>query len=996
MAEAEAENLAQIIRALHSPQTSDHDRSAAIAMLEEKEHSPTTIIPCLHLIRGYTGAENNVIRQMAAIMIGHVLECFLDKFAPSDLAEVKRLFLEAIRTEEVWLVRKNLCEASVKAVDPKKGMMWPELLQFARSCLEVPMLFSTGLYIIYLEMKQLIDVQEMEAISEFLVKTCIEAFGSEDVNVRIVAINLMDAIIWHPGDVDQFAEMICGALLEQLKRAFFVTKDPDECMALAKAIVELTTHPKDSYKQYSAPCTQLALELIANKELDWRLRVIAYKILGDDSGTDGGMFELLEDNVERILEYLNVCIELSLMICREDRSNPMFEFPTSFLHNAGATVDGDVIFTHIWNVCHEISAQGDIASRQEALFLLSCIVESQQEGFADNIRDVTEFIFQIGDEMDEDLAKYAARVIQELAEYVPDAVTVFVDELAGFLLKRVQWVEPLQALDKVLDAAAHPPRDFDNFMRALLTILSKGDLGMQTVIIDCIASCISRIQKPIEPFYPSIMPVLTQAMKNDYLKGGVMRCIGNLSGTAPLAMKADIATIVQLFGAAMATADFPFCTVTVNALEKVATNLSMDLLPHLKPLIEGMLSLLQKNNEVSSDPTNQSFYYATMTCFATFFRFFPEQMKELSPVFMNSLSQASQTADKALPYLCQAIQVSAEGMMKLGIGLESYLSPIMEKLKTTMDKKHIICIHQLVGDLLRIYGSALLRDETEIEKIKTCLTNGIDCTAGEGYMMCELSSCVDITILPHIFYALKEFIHTVGTKVNDLLDAIVPVLLRCLSNGWDLYKGYPVEIFAQISTFIGVTDIYTLAYSHAVSFLTKMSNWTVQVCTMNALRYLLLTNKEPFVAEQEQMFEYVDRIVKSCASGGIDNEPLKQASIALWTTMVMELGISPPEDGLNVVLEALPPECDTEWIPVAGRFIVHAMTQWPEVAKARFPYIAAAILSCSNWMLARVPPDVLVALKGVMAQLPESDWPAFVLNYQGRLLKLIETMRKPS
>ena len=110
----------------------------------------------------------------------------------------------------------------------------------------------------------------------------------------------------------------------------------------------------------------------------------------------------------------------------------------------------------------------------------------------------------------------------------------------------------------------------------------------------------------------------------------------------------------------------------------------------------------------------------------------------------------------------------------------------------------------------------------------------------------------------------------------------------------------------------------------------------------------------------------------------------------------MELGISPPEDGLHVVFEALPPECDTEWIPVAGKFIVHAMTQWPQVAKARFPYIAAAVLSSSNWMLSRVPPDVLTALKAAMAQLPESDWPAFVLNYQGRLLKLIETMRKPS
>ena len=1001
MAEAEAEALAQIIRALHSPETSDSDRSRAIALLEEKENTPQTIIPCLLIVQSYSGIENTVIRQMAAVIIGHVIKRFMDTFSVEDLSRVKCLFLEAIRTEEVWLVRKNLCEAVVKAIDPKRGITTSELLAFARSCLETPALMSTGLYLI-LEMKMLIDASEMEEMGEFLVGTCMRAFQCEDVTTRIVAIDLIDAIIWHPGDTDKYAGAICEALFELLKRAFFVTKNPDECTALAKAVVELTTHPKEMYKQYSKPCTELAFELVANKDLEWQLRVIAYKILGDDSGTEGGIFLLLaDDNVEKILEYLNVVIDLSLLICREDRSNPMFEFPTSFLHNAGATVEGDEIYRHIWTICNQIVEQGDLAARQEALFLLSCIVESQEEAFSDNVKEIAEFVFSVGGEMDEDLARYASRVLQEMAEYVPDAVTSIIDETAEFLLKRVHWVEPLITLDKVLDAASHPPRQFDSFMAALLELLTKGNAGMQSTVIDCMASCISNVYEPIEPVYPVLMPILTQALRNDLLKGSVIRCIGNLSGVAPLAMKADVPKLVELFCAAFATKDLQLCTISVQALEKIALNLPIELIPHLQALIQPLVALISENAELDNEAVRllgyyRNFYCATLTCLATFFRAFPRELACLGPVFMNMLGHSSQIADKHLPHLCQAIALCADSMLKIDVRFDEYLFPIVEKLKNTMEKKHIIVIHRLIGDLMKVYGMDVLSDETNIEKIKTCLTNGIDCTSGEGYMMCELSSCVDIELLPDIFYSLKEFINALGPKVQEYANSIVPVLYYCFRNSWDLYKGYPIEIFAQICSFTGSVELYEQAFSHSVEFLTSTRNWCVLVCAMNALRLLICTSKEPFAADQEQIFQCVDQFVKSCLSCEIDYEPLKQASIALWTTMVMELGIDPPQDSLGAVLEALPPACDDEWIPVAAVFIVFAMTKWPDLAHPRFPYIAGAVLASSTWMMARIPAPIVATLKSNFAQIPESDWSQYVLHYQGRLLRLMENMRNPN
>ena len=127
----------------------------------------------------------------------------------------------------------------------------------------------------------------------------------------------------------------------------------------------------------------------------------------------------------------------------------------------------------------------------------------------------------------------------------------------------------------------------------------------------------------------------------------------------------------------------------------------------------------------------------------------------------------------------------------------------------------------------------------------------------------------------------------------------------------------------------------------------------------------------------------------------IDSEILKHSIIAFWCSLVMLLQLTPGEEIISMVIEALPPPPSDENIPTIALFASYAMKNFPSVAiQEKLPFIAAATIASEQSIILKIRQNVIGEMIQILSMTPQDNLGQLVYFNEGKLLRLMENLSK--
>ncbi|OHS94716.1 hypothetical protein TRFO_39093 [Tritrichomonas foetus] len=975
-----AQGFYQLIRVILYTQSND-ERHHAVEQMQIQLQNPTSIFSMFLLLQQ---TQEQSIRQYAILFIQKLLPTIIPTLTPESVEQIKNLFMQLVTNESDFLLRRNICEAI--AVFAQN--FWPDVFNFANQLLSNPILYTTGLYLWQLMCNNLTDEQKNEAVP-FLIENARNTMLSNDPEARKIGMQLMSCVLWLSYDYSHLIDIIVNTFHTSLHNAFYVHKEIEEARILVNIVSEILTISK--FDNYLGDFSQWAIQTTADTNLPPQFRTIAFTVIDEIENTSYIMRYLLDETDFNVVkQYLDVFINLSLLILQNDRNPDVYEFFDRFLRNASATFEGDIVFDYILGICLSLMQNANVINRQLSLFLLTSIADTQLTAFSVHINNVMHFILDWSENDDEEDFFLQCRLLNELSENIPNSITPFVDAISVILLKKVAHPMALETLDIVLEASKRPPRDLSGFIQTLINLLSNASSSQAEKVISCIGSSISNFSVPVEGIYQALCPVLNSALQNDDLKIVCLRSFGRLAAICPHSIQADIEKHVMLIGSSMQSPILPIKTEAIRCLQVIATNEIISLLPFCQALVTPLIAILQQHPirpmKYDNDQTEIELQEAIMTCIATLIKYVPTHLPPLAVEFLNLLRNC--VSHNCLPYstVCEAISISAEGYKYLGnTEILDLLIPLVQLL-SKVDLDNVISIHKAISAIIKSYGG----DFVQIETIRQEIFNGIGGNF-PNYLCYELSSSIDIHLLDPVFECLDRLIGALGQNSAALFSEIYQNLQSYLANQNKIYCGYPLEIYAHLCFLEPeLQDLYGMTIDRCVLYLNENNNRELQVLITKAMRYLLYANKEGIESYQQTLIDFCEAIINS----DLEHETLRNSTISLWCSLVMEFGLNPAPNILQIVINSLPPKFDSDDLPFTSVFSVFAAKKWPELAAQKMPFVAATLLSSDEYFISETSEGVIAILASSLIQFPQDQLGQFVQFNQGRQIRLMANLQR--
>ncbi|OHT12939.1 hypothetical protein TRFO_16983 [Tritrichomonas foetus] len=1003
MTQENVQNFYHIIQVILRSAVNDDERNAATNKAMEMIQQKGAIFDLFVII---PQSPDKAIRQFAMILVEKIEQDGLHLYSPEEIQQIKIMLINFIQNEVDFFLRCKLCELASILMEKKAVLPWPEIYEFSNQLLTNPNLFTTGLYLWHLIAGSL-NSQEIAQVAPLLVQSCQTAMSSDSSEMRINGTKLLMTLLWQnsvitKGDCTPLINTIIESILAVIKKTFYESKDVNEAHEIARNLSEVFSSPYQCLDHYHTNLAQVAIQILACEELPLEIRLAGYEIIDIDENM-GGCISLLEEfnTIDKIAPYLNLIINIMGQLLRIERDSSLFEFAAKFFSLAGATIEGNFIFAYIMQSVTTLYQQNDdLVSRMVGLFLLTNIVESQQEYFCEHIAYVVKYIVQVADVNDEYVLSYAFRLLQELVEFVPQVLTICVDGFTVLIMRHIAHHDALTTLFLVLNACKRPPRELHAFLNFLIQLLGQANAKEQVEgIILCMAASISSAYHPIEEFYNAICPVLNSAltMHND-LQKPVLRCFGDLSTIAPLSTQAEVEKIIELVKTMLSMPDLSIASEAVCTLRKFAINIPLSLIPFLQEIVPILISLLQANvkpsadqSDISSDDIIIVIQSELFQCFAALINSLPQHMSSVAPQFYDLLQNVPKTNDKMTIPVCKSIRMCASGYKSLGINLFEAFKPIMNQLANSDNKETIIETHKTITKLIYIYGRNLTNEY--MRSIHQQLTNGIGGTYF-GYLICELSGSIYGRIVAPAFKCLNQLIATSGSSfTEDLAQETIKCIDPFLTSPSKLSCGYAIEVYAHILLSTGLNpELFQVAAQTAL-FNLCTKTFIIHISLCRSIRLLLSVHKDAFIPTQESLIRYAEGFVRSTTSSQIESEKLKRESIALWCALIMQLEIAPNEEILDLVLLSIPPP-NCEVLTTISLFIDMAMKRWPDKVTPRLPFISASLLASEDTLIMTVPQPIIAVFLQVLASVPQNELGSLVGNNQGHLVKLMYNLQK--
>lgn len=989
MLSEEAHGLSELIRVIIFTKN-DEERNRAVEEFNNRIQNPDSIFSLFAVI---SGAQEKSIRQYSIIAIKIIIPSIVPVLSPEQLQQVKSLIIQALTSEPEFLLRQNICQAICNFPSGS----WPEVIDLANQLLENPQLYTTGLYLWQFICDTIQEDQQPQA-APFLIETSKNAMMSPDPDARIYGIQLMNQSLYLKYDYSQSIEMIIATFQNTLQNAFYDNKNEGEARAISELLSDQLTDSKKFFESYIGTFAQWAIQTISNAELPSKFRLIAYKIIDDDDDSSAPMSYLLDETDFGIVKnYLDIFIQLSLLLLQEDRNDDLYEFFNRFLRNAGATFEGDIVFEYVWSVCSTIMQNPNVINRQLSLFLLFTIADTQMTALTNHINDVMHFILDWSPNDDELDYIALCRLLEELAENIPVSLSSFIDPISIIILKKISHQKSLHTLDIVLEASSRPPDRLPDFIQSLLQLLPNANPQQTEEIFSCIGSSISCFDDTIEDIYQALCPILNTALSNGDLKAVCLRCFGKLAAISPKSLQADIEKHVMLIVGSMQSESIKIVIEAIRCLKSIATNCIISLLPFFQNFFGSLINTLKQHPikplKGDADEDEIEIQEEIMTCIATLIKYVPNHIPPVAKEFKDQILKNCVYHNGRLhKAVCESIEIAAEGYKFLDMpDIFDTILPLIQDISKSDMKEVIIEIHRAISAIIKTFGSDFI--VPRLNDIKQPILGGLS-GLYTAYLAYELSPSIDIHLLAPIFECLDRMIGALGQNATYYVDEIYEGLKSYLPNQNKAYVVYPLEIFAHLC-FLSpeFEDLFGLTIERCVLFLND-GNKVLQTQVTKAIRYLLYANKNGLESYQQMLIEFCENIIKS----NIDYVSLKDSATSLWCGLVMEFGLVPNQEILQIVINNFPPKFDSDDLPFASVFAVFAAKEWPELATPKVQFVAARLLSSDDYYITETAESVVAVLASSLQQVPEDDLAGLVQFNQGRQIRLLANLQrfKPS
>jgi hypothetical protein len=256
-------------------------------------------------------------------------------------------------------------------------------------------------------------------------------------------------------------------------------------------------------------------------------------VLDDGTGNCEGAATLFLEDIDG---YLQIFMQLSMAIIRNDPTDGRFEFLAHLVHIAGEMLAGEPMFDFVWRTVSEVVQLDNPISCQWGTFLLTTIVESQPESFGKRIREIAHFLLGAGAAPNEGTMKHAGRLISALAEYCRDAVSVVADEFCTFLLDLISdganVPDLFISLEQLLEAVDTPPSGFATIKDTLLQLI--GRVEQPQTFMASLAHLLEKLPQPQEAISTDIAPLVTKLHEYG------LRLLSSIVVAAPGAVKGGL------------------------------------------------------------------------------------------------------------------------------------------------------------------------------------------------------------------------------------------------------------------------------------------------------------------------------------------------------------------------------------------------------------------------------------------------------------------------
>ena len=1000
-------------------------------------------------------------RHFSIILIARIIDYYSNLYNdPQKIEQIKVSMLNIIVNEEKYLLRCKLCECLCvffkKIYD--KNAQWHEFYDFANTMLQDHNLCTTGFFM-WQQIVSHMNCENIVPILPFLLQNCSQAMHSDSIEMRKVGTELLVAISGHKVDYSNMIEQIVEPMIVVLKKTFYIEKEQDvstmsiyeiaqNAHHIACLIAEAISSPNGYFDNYKASFAHLGIEFLADKSLPLLLRVAGYDLIENDSENMDGCISILEgiSSIDNIKPYLDLFVNLMIELLAFEQEYSSFEFAQRFFHFAGATVEGSAVFDYVWSVCinlyrnlQQIEQNGQFQSntyelpqvphlpiicKVVSLFLLISIVESQQDYFAEHIIHITKFVTSTCNIDNDDVLQYVFRLFQEVAEYIPYALPIIVDNITEFICGKLAFQEALNTLDIVLSKCKRPLKNLPQFIQNLINLLPQANEQQIEGVISCITSSISSSNNPIEEIYKMICPILNEclATKPD-LQYIVLRCFGNLSKAAPLSIISDVPNICKLIRTIVQGNNFKLTTEAFCTLRQLVKNMPLSITPFANEFVQILLQLLQafpiKTNDdegdqdgmmhlesfsdanVNDDTQDQNeiilnLQTSLLECISTFIQTMPEQMSSFAPAFFSYLENAPKINDSMTVPVCHSIRISARGFKQLGINLFDIMTCIVNQLRNLDNKKTIIEIHNTISKLMLVYGLNPEKNMSIIQTINFDLMQGLGGEYVPGYLMFELAGSIDNCLVPPIFKCLNIFITTLGHNIIPYAENIIKTVDIFLQSMSRAISALAIETYSRLCSLLVASDPETAEGLFQKSLSTifqtlSIKNFFLQERNARSLRILLSINTEHFINNQQALMKYTEVMIK--LSSIFEYSGLKWAIISFWCSFIMILQISPNEEPLRYVLSSLPPPPNDESLISVAPFCLLAEKNWPDLTGNLFYFVAASVMASEEGFLVQMDQNIIVAIVQRLQSLSKEELSQYVFHNQGKLVKIIQNLQ---
>ena len=978
-----------------------HDDSSIMSttsQIEERYHDPLCIFDLFDLLRS---CDDKRIRQFCIISIEKVYKLNVRNYNDEECQVIRKTLIQIIPNEKDFLLRKNLIDSLVMIMDMSCNEKIEDLFNFASEMLMNQDLFTTGLYLMHFVVKSSDNEDVVEAIPNLL-KILLTTVLSEDTEVRINSFLLLDTIIWLSYDFGDLIEDICQAYQKVLYCAFYVYQNIEEIQQLVLLVSQDLTRISPSFDTYNTSLVEFIFNCVSDPNLPMNLRLLAYAIIDFDDSHNGGIITLIDcDEKEIIIKYLDVLINMSLEILRNDRSSNEFEFLWGFLHLTGTSPEGDDIFYYIWNTCDSLlKNEPSCIIKQFSLFLLTSIVESQQVSFSENILIINGFINECCNNPDEEVLIYLCRFIQEMIEFLPGIFSFFIDDIIRLLLKFSSYIDIINIIDLILNDS-RPLTNLLSFLNTLINTIENSSSFQVENLFSWIASSLSNSETPKEEVYPIVFNLLNKFANSGLnIKINILRCFGNLSEIAPSSTAKDIDKIIDFVMSLFHSNDIIIANQIVKTITKIASNLAISFSIYLQNIIPFIISILnflpilpKKNQEEEEDPNVIIILSSTFICIGTLINLYPKEMEMFCQQYLNIIFKAYENEKQLIVPTCKLIEIGVEGLKELGVDSFNLIFPLFFKIQNFESKEIISSIHTCLEKIIVSYGKQFVSENIDLLLDK--ILCGLEGEYLPQYLMSVISTTIDIKIIPSIFSCLFKLIYVMEFDICAYSKRIIEIVEHYITDTCNLIKGYAISIFSLIAYFDRSNDeIYNITFNN-IQQLLSYSNYRLLEMLLNSFRILITANKIPFQNNQEGFLNYTESLIRAMNKKKSISRCLNSAIVLFWCSLIVNLNIIPDQEILQLALPTLTQNCnDNTTIYFTSVYFGYLLKVCPELTTPYIPYISASILSLSEHIIRNVPNSTLIIYIQSLLNLKKDELSIYVYHHQGRLLMLLKNLSK--